>query len=181
MWLTKDEIMAPQVMSPHSERGYYIVWDAASWRKERVCLARLPAARPDPFPAVLQAVSASRRGAVGRILTGDGRAARDYTGLQRSGHAHGHVSAPDAGGVGPGRHAPPGPPLGLVDDVCQNSCGGLGIPSAWIFSLKLRASSHAWQRSRPFAVAGAPSRAMNSWAGVGPCVLCTRRQPREGK
>ncbi|SPQ23566.1 24466f74-7af8-46c1-9a3b-ccd79284fbc6 [Thermothielavioides terrestris] len=34
-WLTKDDIMAPQTLGPGHERGYYIVWDAANWRKER--------------------------------------------------------------------------------------------------------------------------------------------------
>lgn len=28
--------MAAQQIGPHHERGYYIVWDTANWRKERV-------------------------------------------------------------------------------------------------------------------------------------------------
>ena len=36
VWLTKDEHMTPQILSPNHERGYYIVWDTASWRKDRV-------------------------------------------------------------------------------------------------------------------------------------------------
>lgn len=28
--------MTPQILSPNHERGYYIVWDTSSWRKERV-------------------------------------------------------------------------------------------------------------------------------------------------
>ncbi|KAJ3500916.1 hypothetical protein NM208_g17045 [Fusarium decemcellulare] len=35
LWLTKDEHMTPQILSPNHERGFYIVWDTASWRKER--------------------------------------------------------------------------------------------------------------------------------------------------
>ncbi|KAF5020986.1 hypothetical protein F66182_6967 [Fusarium sp. NRRL 66182] len=35
IWLTKDEHMNPQILSPNHERGFYIVWDTASWRKER--------------------------------------------------------------------------------------------------------------------------------------------------
>ncbi|KAF9881815.1 not2 family protein [Colletotrichum karsti] len=34
-WLTKDELMMPASLGPHHERGYYIVWDTATWRKER--------------------------------------------------------------------------------------------------------------------------------------------------
>jgi len=36
IWLTKDEMMVPQPLSPQHERGYYIVWDTTSWSKERV-------------------------------------------------------------------------------------------------------------------------------------------------
>lgn len=36
MWLTKDDVMVPQSLGPTHERGYYIVWDTANWRKERV-------------------------------------------------------------------------------------------------------------------------------------------------
>lgn len=36
MWLTKDDVMIPQALGPSVERGYYIVWDTANWRKERV-------------------------------------------------------------------------------------------------------------------------------------------------
>lgn len=35
LWLTKDEQLIPQALSPNHERGYYIVWDKDSWRKER--------------------------------------------------------------------------------------------------------------------------------------------------
>ncbi|CAG9997729.1 unnamed protein product [Clonostachys byssicola] len=35
VWLTKDEHMTPQILSPTHERGYYIVWDTATWRKDR--------------------------------------------------------------------------------------------------------------------------------------------------
>jgi CCR4-NOT transcription complex subunit 2 len=35
VWLTKDEHMTPQPLSPNHERGYYIVWDTASWHKDR--------------------------------------------------------------------------------------------------------------------------------------------------
>ncbi|KAH6607483.1 hypothetical protein Trco_003796 [Trichoderma cornu-damae] len=35
IWLTKDEHMNPQILSPNHERGYYIVWDTAGWRKDR--------------------------------------------------------------------------------------------------------------------------------------------------
>ena len=36
VWLTKDDMMMPQVLSMNHERGYYIVWDISTWRKERV-------------------------------------------------------------------------------------------------------------------------------------------------
>ena len=36
VWLTKDEHMTPQILSPNHERGYYIVWDTNNWRKDRV-------------------------------------------------------------------------------------------------------------------------------------------------
>ncbi|KAF5666205.1 NOT2 family [Fusarium heterosporum] len=35
LWLTKDEHMTPQILSPNHERGFYIVWDTINWRKER--------------------------------------------------------------------------------------------------------------------------------------------------
>ncbi|KAF4437404.1 hypothetical protein F53441_13038 [Fusarium austroafricanum] len=35
IWLTKDEHMTPQILSPNHERGFYVVWDTNSWRKER--------------------------------------------------------------------------------------------------------------------------------------------------
>ncbi|KAH6635335.1 hypothetical protein B0J18DRAFT_418543 [Chaetomium sp. MPI-SDFR-AT-0129] len=35
IWLTKDDVMVPQSLSPTHERGYYIIWDTANWRKER--------------------------------------------------------------------------------------------------------------------------------------------------
>ncbi|KAF4513481.1 hypothetical protein G6O67_000748 [Ophiocordyceps sinensis] len=35
VWLTKDDHMTPQILSPSHERGYYIVWDAGNWRKDR--------------------------------------------------------------------------------------------------------------------------------------------------
>lgn len=36
IWLTKDEQMAPQILGPNHERGWYIVWDANHWQRERV-------------------------------------------------------------------------------------------------------------------------------------------------
>ncbi|ERS97693.1 hypothetical protein HMPREF1624_05864 [Sporothrix schenckii ATCC 58251] len=35
VWLTKDDLMMPQVLSMNHERGFYIVWDVSTWRKER--------------------------------------------------------------------------------------------------------------------------------------------------
>ncbi|KAK3318486.1 hypothetical protein B0H66DRAFT_557418 [Apodospora peruviana] len=35
IWLTKDDMMTPQSLSPNHERGYYIIWDAPNWRKDR--------------------------------------------------------------------------------------------------------------------------------------------------
>ncbi|EFW98435.1 not2 family protein [Grosmannia clavigera kw1407] len=35
VWLTKDDMMMPQVLSQSHERGFYIIWDPANWRKER--------------------------------------------------------------------------------------------------------------------------------------------------
>ncbi|KAK2591810.1 transcriptional regulator [Conoideocrella luteorostrata] len=35
IWLTKDEHMTPQILSPNHERGFYIVWDTTQWRKDR--------------------------------------------------------------------------------------------------------------------------------------------------
>ncbi|KAL1902643.1 transcriptional regulator [Sporothrix stenoceras] len=35
VWLTKDDLMMPQVLSMNHERGFYIVWDTTTWRKER--------------------------------------------------------------------------------------------------------------------------------------------------
>ncbi|KAM7204492.1 CobW/HypB/UreG, nucleotide-binding domain containing protein [Naviculisporaceae sp. PSN 640] len=35
LWLTKDDMMIPQTLSPNHERGYYIIWDTQHWRKER--------------------------------------------------------------------------------------------------------------------------------------------------
>ncbi|KAG6004252.1 hypothetical protein E4U54_000570 [Claviceps lovelessii] len=35
VWLTKDEHMTPQILSPNHERGFYVVWDPEQWRKER--------------------------------------------------------------------------------------------------------------------------------------------------
>lgn len=36
IWLTKDEQMAPHILGPNHERGFYIVWDAHHWQRERV-------------------------------------------------------------------------------------------------------------------------------------------------
>jgi CCR4-NOT transcription complex subunit 2 len=36
IWLTKDDMMTPQSISPSQEQGYYVVWDTRNWRKERV-------------------------------------------------------------------------------------------------------------------------------------------------
>ncbi|KAK6193959.1 hypothetical protein LQW54_011922 [Pestalotiopsis sp. IQ-011] len=35
IWLTKDDTMTPQTLSPQHERGYYIVWDTNVWSKVR--------------------------------------------------------------------------------------------------------------------------------------------------
>ncbi|KAI1175375.1 hypothetical protein F4777DRAFT_550482 [Nemania sp. FL0916] len=35
LWLTKDEIMQPRILSTAHEEGYYIVWSTDDWRKER--------------------------------------------------------------------------------------------------------------------------------------------------
>ncbi|EEY14932.1 transcriptional regulator involved in cell cycle regulation [Verticillium alfalfae VaMs.102] len=35
IWLTKDETMTPQTISPTHEQGYYVIWDIRNWRKER--------------------------------------------------------------------------------------------------------------------------------------------------
>ncbi|KAG5935739.1 hypothetical protein E4U53_000379, partial [Claviceps sorghi] len=35
VWLTKDEHMTPQILSPNHERGFYVVWDPELWHKER--------------------------------------------------------------------------------------------------------------------------------------------------
>lgn len=35
VWLTKDEHMQPTMVTQSYERGFYIVWDAQNWRKER--------------------------------------------------------------------------------------------------------------------------------------------------
>ena len=42
MWLTKDDVMVPQSLGPTHERGYYVVWDTANWRKERVSREYVP-------------------------------------------------------------------------------------------------------------------------------------------
>ncbi|KAI1145755.1 hypothetical protein F4825DRAFT_442930 [Nemania diffusa] len=35
LWLTKDDIMHPRILSAQHEEGYYIVWSTDEWRKER--------------------------------------------------------------------------------------------------------------------------------------------------
>ncbi|KAI1818027.1 hypothetical protein GGS20DRAFT_530695 [Poronia punctata] len=35
IWLTKDDVLAPRILSAQHEEGYYIVWSADEWRKER--------------------------------------------------------------------------------------------------------------------------------------------------
>ncbi|KAI8633350.1 hypothetical protein F5Y19DRAFT_296876 [Xylariaceae sp. FL1651] len=35
LWLTKDDIMHPRILSAQHEEGYYIVWSTEDWRKER--------------------------------------------------------------------------------------------------------------------------------------------------
>lgn len=35
IWLTKDDMMHPQVLDRGIERGYYVVWDTSVWHKER--------------------------------------------------------------------------------------------------------------------------------------------------
>ncbi len=51
LWLTKDDLMMPQVLGPSHERGYYIVWDTTNWRKERVSRRYLhtPSTEIDPW------------------------------------------------------------------------------------------------------------------------------------
>lgn len=36
IWLTKDELLQPRILSPQHEEGYYIIWNTTDWRKERV-------------------------------------------------------------------------------------------------------------------------------------------------
>ncbi|KAI0152356.1 hypothetical protein F4776DRAFT_601245 [Hypoxylon sp. NC0597] len=35
IWLTKDELLQPRILSPQHEEGYYIIWNTTDWRKER--------------------------------------------------------------------------------------------------------------------------------------------------
>ncbi|KAI0111894.1 hypothetical protein F4814DRAFT_423960 [Daldinia grandis] len=35
IWLTKDELMQPRILSTQHEEGYYIIWSTTDWRKER--------------------------------------------------------------------------------------------------------------------------------------------------
>ncbi|KAK7927157.1 CobW/HypB/UreG- nucleotide-binding domain-containing protein [Apiospora marii] len=35
LWLTKDEIMTPRLLSHQHEQGYYIIWDTTTWQKTR--------------------------------------------------------------------------------------------------------------------------------------------------
>ncbi|KAI2637060.1 hypothetical protein GGS26DRAFT_547176 [Hypomontagnella submonticulosa] len=35
IWLTKDELMQPRILSTQHEEGYYIIWNTTDWRKER--------------------------------------------------------------------------------------------------------------------------------------------------
>ncbi|KAI0478878.1 hypothetical protein GGR56DRAFT_632391 [Xylariaceae sp. FL0804] len=35
IWLTKDDIMQPRMLSNAHEEGYYIIWNTTEWRKER--------------------------------------------------------------------------------------------------------------------------------------------------
>ncbi|KAB5576565.1 CobW/HypB/UreG, nucleotide-binding domain-containing protein [Coniochaeta sp. 2T2.1] len=55
VWLTKDDMVPPQVLSPNHERGWYIVWETSQWKKERVRELVLwyhdlePAATPTPL------------------------------------------------------------------------------------------------------------------------------------
>lgn len=42
IWLTKDEIMQPRILSTQHEEGYYIIWNTTDWRKERVSHGTLP-------------------------------------------------------------------------------------------------------------------------------------------
>lgn len=39
IWLTKDDSMTPQSITPSQEQGYYIVWDTANWTKTRVSIS----------------------------------------------------------------------------------------------------------------------------------------------
>ena len=36
LWLTKDDVMQPRMLSHTHEQGYYIVWNTENWTKERV-------------------------------------------------------------------------------------------------------------------------------------------------
>lgn len=36
IWLTKDELMQPRILSAQHEEGYYVIWNTTDWRKERV-------------------------------------------------------------------------------------------------------------------------------------------------
>ena len=35
LWLTKDDMMVPQVLDQYRERGYYIFFDIKQWQRER--------------------------------------------------------------------------------------------------------------------------------------------------
>ncbi|KAI1450228.1 hypothetical protein F5Y02DRAFT_367961 [Annulohypoxylon stygium] len=35
IWLTKDELMQPRILSAQHEEGYYVIWNTTDWRKER--------------------------------------------------------------------------------------------------------------------------------------------------
>lgn len=35
LWLTKDDLMVPQVIANGTERGYYIFFDIKQWHRER--------------------------------------------------------------------------------------------------------------------------------------------------
>jgi CCR4-NOT transcription complex subunit 2 len=36
MWLTKDDMMQPQLLGNGTERGYYVFFDPKLWSRERV-------------------------------------------------------------------------------------------------------------------------------------------------
>lgn len=54
VWLTKDEHMMPQQISPTVERGFYVIWDPIRFQRDRV---RLRCSRQDSIRGVLGTVT----------------------------------------------------------------------------------------------------------------------------